>query len=136
MKLLFTLLIPISIALFTIAGCYTILKHPAVQEDYTAQDYQHDCVSCHSDYREYPYGYFYGDYPDYWWSTPRWGHYYAYPWWWDHYWYDNNGAGDNDNETTDRSQEGEKAVRRDDLRPPYSTSSGVSTIHRGQTIPS
>lgn len=105
-----------------LSGCYTILKHPAAEENYTSHDYQADCVSCHADYNEYPYGYFYGQYPDYWWTTPRWGRYYAYPWWWDNYWYDasyDHSREQQNNNLSVRSAHGEKAVRRDVLRPPY-----------------
>ena len=130
MRKAFTLLIPLSIILLSAVGCYTILKHPSVDENYASSDYQHNCVSCHPDYQNYPYGYFYGDYPNYWWSTPRWGHYYAYPWWWDYYWYDtNNDNGGDGGETQERPQ-GEKAVRRDALRPPYTTENVIPTFHR------
>ena len=131
MRKFFTLLIPLCIAILTLAGCYTILKHPEVQENYTSTDYQHDCVRCHADYQEYPYGYFYGDYPDYWWSAPRWGHYYAYPWWWDNYWYDQEDIDHSQQDNSPRPDAGEKAVRRNSLRPPYSTelqSPGVPSI--------
>lgn len=120
-------LITLSITIIFIAllasGCYTILQHPASEVNYSAEDYQADCLQCHSDYHEYPYGYFYGHYPDYWWSTPRWGQYYAYPWWWDNYWYDNSyrhSQSYSDDEPSPRSTRGKKVERRDALRPPYS----------------
>ena len=118
------------IALLT-SGCYTILQHPASEINYTSEDYQTDCLKCHSDYNEYPYGYFYGQYPDYWWSSPRWGRYYAYPWWWDNYWYKGNYKhtqeyGDDD--LSPRSTRGKKVERRDTLRPPYTV--GTSTLSR------
>ncbi len=139
MRKIITLLIPLSIILLSAAGCYTILKHPDVNENYTSTDYQQDCVSCHQDYHSYPYGYFYGTYPDYWWSSPRYGHYYAYPWWWDYYWYDSgnrSGQGDNnsDNNEIERPQ-GEKAVRRDALRPPYSGGPTRAIYHTGESAP-
>lgn len=40
-----------------IPGCYTILQHPASETNYTAEDYQSDCLGCHAEYHEYPYGY-------------------------------------------------------------------------------
>lgn len=120
-------LIIISITIVLIAllttGCYTILQHPASEVNYTSEDYQADCLGCHTDYHEYPYGYFYGEYPDYWWSTPRWGQYYAYPWWWDNYWYDDSYRQTrdyHDDEPSPRSTRGKKVERRDTLRPPYS----------------
>lgn len=127
-------LITLSITLLLIAlmtsGCYTILQHPASEVNYSSHDYQADCLGCHSDYHEYPYGYFYGQYPDYWWSTPRWGQYYAYPWWWDNYWYDNSHQQtqyDSD-DPSPRSTRGKKVVRRETLRPPYST--GTTNLNR------
>ncbi len=82
-------LITLALAIIILtSGCYTILQHPDSEAHYVAEDYQADCLGCHTEYHEYPYGYFYGNYPDYWWSNPRWGQYYAYPWWWDNYWYD------------------------------------------------
>ncbi len=121
----------VSILLLLISGCYTILQHPAAEENYDADDYRADCLGCHTDYHEYPYGYFYGNYPNFWWSTPRWGHYYAYPWWWDNYWYDGsriNSDINDDDEYSPRSSSGEKVVRRDALRPPYTM--GVTPITR------
>jgi hypothetical protein len=112
------------------AGCYTVLQHPGVEETYSGEDYQADCLGCHPDYHEYPYGYFYGTYPDYWWSSPRWGHYYAYPWWWDYYWYPRREYHDDSDEFVPRSTRGKKAVRRESLRPPYST--GTTTIRRSE----
>ncbi len=105
-------------------GCYTILSHPTVQGEeaenveQTGQYYRENCTDCHSDYHQYPYGFYYGYYPDYYWSNPRMGHYYAYPWWWDNYW------GNNNNENTYNGgasvpESAEKAERRGGLEPPY-----------------
>ncbi|MCP4632837.1 MAG: hypothetical protein GY855_07905 [candidate division Zixibacteria bacterium] len=108
------------------SGCYTILQHPDSEINYTAEDYQTDCLECHAEYHEYPYGYFYGQYPDYWWSSPRWGRYYAYPWWWDNYWYEGNyqhSEYEVDDEPSPRSTRGKKVERRSSLRPPYTTGS-------------
>ena len=100
-------------------GCYTVLTHPRVQGEeeetieHTGAYYREHCTDCHGDYHSYPYGYYYGFYPDYYWSNPRWGHYYAYPWWWDRYWWDD----DDDAEYVPISDE--KADRRRGLEPPY-----------------
>ncbi len=128
MNKFFTLLFLFGVLTFSFGGCYTILVHPDTGEGYTSRDYQDACVDCHTDYNEYPYGYFYGDhYPDYWWSAPRFGHYYAYPWWWDYYWSPSEGyygeddnGGDNGN-FVPRTSTGQKAVRRGSgsMRPPY-----------------
>jgi hypothetical protein len=83
---------------FVIAGggCYTIIKHPKVDlVEHDNQYYQKQCLDCHQDYHEFPYGYGYGDVPSYWQDYGRWGSYYAYPWWWENYWWD-VGAGEND----------------------------------------
>jgi len=117
---------PIAVALtFLLVGCYTILKHPITSEEGPSsqiahQEYYRDrCLDCHEDYATYPYGFFYGNYPEYYFDYPRWGHYYAYPWWWDHYWYDNseNTAASDDGLSVPES--GTKASRRGGLRPPY-----------------
>ncbi|KPK77260.1 MAG: hypothetical protein AMJ89_02740, partial [candidate division Zixibacteria bacterium SM23_73] len=81
--------------------------------EHTGSYYREHCTDCHGDYHSYPYGYYYGFYPDYYWSNPRWGHYYAYPWWWDRYWWDY----DDDAEYVPPSEE--KAERRRGLEPPY-----------------
>ncbi len=123
MSKLITLSLAIFLLTLLISGCYTILRHPASETNYAAEDYQANCLGCHSDYHEYPYGYFYGDYPDYWWSSPRWGRYYAYPWWWDNYWYDGSNRHTPDyseDEISPRSTRGKKVERRQTLRPPYS----------------
>ncbi len=131
MSKIITLTLSIIFLTLMISGCYTILQHPASETNYTAEDYQADCLGCHADYHEYPYGYFYGNYPDYWWSNPRWGQYYAYPWWWDNYWYDNNNQHTQkieDDSPSLRSTSGKKVERRDTLRPPYSV--GTTNISR------
>ena len=133
MRRFLTWLFPLATVAIVCMGCYTVLVHPGTEENYTSHDYQQNCTDCHSDYHEYPYGYFYGDYPDYWWDTPRYGHYYAYPWWWDYYWYtekphrqnitDNGG-----DEAPDVRGEGKKIERRQTLRPPYTDD--IPTISR------
>ncbi|MBN2226753.1 MAG: hypothetical protein JW763_05265 [candidate division Zixibacteria bacterium] len=136
MRMMLKILLPLGMLMVMTAGCYTVIMHPVSDEDYTQHDYQQDCLSCHPDYHEYPYGYFYGNYPDYWWDTPRYGHYYAYPWWWDHYWYRGGGqvnTGDNDDTGSPRSEEAMKASRRDALRPPYTTGAMPTAITRGTT---
>jgi len=135
MRTILKILLPLGILCIMTAGCYTVIMHPVSEENYTQHDYQQDCLSCHPDYHEYPYGYFYGDYPDYWWDTPRWGRYYAYPWWWDNYWYNGNYVDNGTiNDDSPRSDEALKASRRDVLRPPYS--SGMpTTIGRDGTSP-
>lgn len=115
-------------------GCYTVLNHPGAgsEEGVAAHNYQQDCLDCHSDYHEYPYGYFYSDYPDYWWDSPRYGKYYAYPWWWDYYWSTEKSSArvvsDDSEDTPSVRPEGKKVSRRDNLRPPYS--SGIPSIGR------
>ncbi|RKX23419.1 MAG: hypothetical protein DRP51_00400 [Candidatus Zixiibacteriota bacterium] len=131
MSRLFFISIAICFLALLTSGCYTILQHPSSEANYTAENYQADCLECHADYHEYPYGYFYGQYPDYWWSTPRWGRYYAYPWWWDNYWYDGSYRHTrdySDDEPSPRSTRGKKVERRDVLRPPYSV--GTTNLSR------
>ncbi len=135
---------PIAVALtFLLVGCYTILKHPITSEEGPSsqiahQEYYRDrCLDCHEDYATYPYGFFYGNYPEYYFDYPRWGHYYAYPWWWDHYWYDNSDDVDvtaSDGELS-VPESGTKASRRGGLLPPYVGGSpaiptGTSTYRR------
>jgi len=75
-----------------ILGCYTVLTHPGVEgeeeEHYSGTYYRQNCTDCHTDYHQYPFGYYYGYSPDYYWENQRWGHYYNYPWWWEWYWWD------------------------------------------------
>ncbi len=75
-----------------ILGCYTVLTHPSVEgeeeEHYSGAYYRQNCTDCHVDYHQYPFGYYYGYSPDYYWENQRWGHYYNYPWWWEWYWWD------------------------------------------------
>jgi len=139
MQKFYTLLFLFTVLTFSFGGCYTVLIHPETEEGYTSRDYQEACIDCHSDYNEYPYGYFYGvHYPDHWWSTPRFGHYYAYPWWWDYYWSPSGGYqgdyGDGDN-FVPRTSSGEKATRRGSgsMRPPYTQdpSNTIPNITRG-----
>ncbi len=78
-------LIPLTFTLAAlIPGCYTILIHPSDDGEYRAAQTS-DCVRCHGDYDEYPYGYYYSPAPSYWWEHTDYAHYYAYPWWWSYY---------------------------------------------------
>lgn len=121
---------PIVVAVsFLVVGCYTILKHPITADGVNAEEASHQefyrgqCLDCHQDYASYPYGFFYGEYPDYYFEYPRWGHYYAYPWWWDKLWYENNGdesAADAWNsDAGGEIQDGVKSPRRGGMVPPY-----------------
>jgi len=119
------LLIPAAVVLALLApGCYTIVKHPAGDGDYQAAQTS-DCVRCHSDYHEYPYGYYYGPYPSYWWEYSRYGYYYAYPWWWSYYDYPYmDGDYDySDQSPSDRDTKfGRHGLDTGPARPPHSTS--------------
>ena len=113
-------------SVITIHGCYTIIKHPSLLEADQTQtgdgEYDHsqsdrNCVSCHQDYHQYPYGYYYSYYPDFYWSYPRFGEYYAYPWWWNYYYeggYGNGGQGNGGVAT-----QGTKPPMRRGMEPPY-----------------
>jgi hypothetical protein len=108
------------VVVFALIGCYTILQHPITSQegpepaDHSQEYYRQNCLSCHEDYAEYPYGYFYGVYPEYYFEYPRWGYYYAYPWWWENHWYDGTGIDD-----TEDATEGPRTGRRGSLTPPY-----------------
>jgi hypothetical protein len=121
------LVVLLIIAAIFLLGCYTVLTHPTVEgeeeEHYTGIYYRENCTDCHVDYHQYPYGYYYGYSPDYYWESPRWGHYYNYPWWWEWYWSD---YWDDDAESIPRDiEKGER--RRSSLAPPYSGATGVRT---------
>lgn len=127
---------PLIVALtFLLVGCYTILRHPITSEegpDHSSADseqashqeyYRGQCLDCHQDYASYPYGFFYGVYPDYYFEYPRIGYYYAYPWWWDRLWYENadptGQMGVNGEPGEDSLSSSRKASRRGGLIPPY-----------------
>lgn len=65
-------------------GCYTVVSHPKDERGYRASQ-STDCTRCHTNFDEYPYGYYYAPYPDHWWTYEKYGLYYAYPWWWSYY---------------------------------------------------
>jgi len=70
-------------------GCYTIIKHPKLNyADHDHSYYHKQCMDCHQDYYNFPYGYGYSDIPFYWGDYHNWGSYYTYPWWWESYWWD------------------------------------------------
>ena len=92
----------------SIAGCYTMLSHPAVIEDTEmsdanndnseepmAVDYSHDCLQCHSTQNQVFINRFYNHYYDqghpvssyYWDNAPRSQYYYGSPWWLSDYYY-------------------------------------------------
>jgi len=125
-RLVFAILSLIIAGIF-LYGCYTVLTHPTVggeeEEAYSGRDYREHCTDCHIDYHNYPYGYYYGYSPDYYWHSPRWGHYYNYPWWWDWYWWDYFWYDDGDYVRED-VEKGERRRRKETLAPPYSDDLG------------
>jgi len=111
--------------LFGVVGCYTILQHPITENEgpertesdvHSQEYYRQNCLDCHADYATYPYGYFYGFYPEYYFENPRWGYYYAYPWWWDHGWYSQDAEAGPDSLGAVGTT---KAERRGGMVPPY-----------------
>lgn len=129
-QILIAVVIAIALAITSI-GCYTIIRHPSMDtmtevspEATTQAGYNHspgdyDCVSCHRDYAEYPYGFYYNPLPEYYWEYPRWGDYYAYPWWWDDYWY--NSSGSPSSVVIDTVDKIARPERQRGLPPPYVT---------------
>jgi hypothetical protein len=118
--------------LFSFAGCYTILKHPAGSDEghqYSQEYYRENCLDCHPDYHEYPYGYYHGYYPEYYFDNPRWGRYYVYPWWWDHYWYDSGDDYYEDDLAPGDAHDKASHGQRGRMIPPYSIP-GTSTFQR------
>jgi hypothetical protein len=126
MKRLLYLLVPIAILLALIGpGCYTIIQHPAGYDGARASQTS-DCVSCHADYQQFPYGYYYSPYPSFWWDYPSYSSYYAYPWWWTYYQNvsSDQGSGGNSDDQETSADRGTKFDRRAGhglpLPPPYS----------------
>ena len=77
--------------LIIVQGCYTIIKHPKVnQADHSVEYYGNNCMDCHNEITEYPYGYGYSSFPGYWEDYHNYGLYYTFPWWWESYWWDIN----------------------------------------------
>ncbi len=92
-------MIPLLIVLsFLLAGCYTMLKHPQIEqeESHTGANVQpaRSCTDCHSEMHAdvYYHDPFYR-YDPFWMRRPfysrsyysRWHYYRSYPWWWDRY---------------------------------------------------
>jgi hypothetical protein len=120
MKRTLRLLLPLTLlAAVMWPGCYTVLMHPTDDDGYRASQVS-DCTRCHPDYGQYPYGHYYSPYPDYWWSYPRYGDYYANPWWWSYYDYPaGNDEGGGMSSGEDEADRGTKFDRREAPAPPY-----------------
>jgi len=84
-----------AVLLVSLAGCYTVLRHPTGNDLTSGGDYTHmdvgyspqgyrTCADCHSDADYYHPYYRYGS------SHYRWNDYYGSPWWYDNdsWWYD------------------------------------------------
>lgn len=85
MKRVLYLLIPLAFLMAVIApGCYTMITHPS-DEGSARVDHTSDCVRCHFEFDDFPYGYYYSPYPEFWWDHPDYVYYFAYPWWWEHF---------------------------------------------------
>ncbi|MGQ9602941.1 MAG: hypothetical protein ACUVUU_01880 [bacterium] len=68
-----------------IAGCYTVIVHPRVEDTDGSSYRTRYCSDCHASADFY---YWHWPYYDRWyWSYPHWRSYYCYPWWWNDYWY-------------------------------------------------
>lgn len=105
-------------ALFTmvLSGCYTLLKHPTLQNDQQRRnslgeveniEYRSDCIQCHVNSSDYyneslSYGHYYNK------SSSRWLYYYDSPWWVQPYYYGSS-AGES-NETPNPRQFGRRGV--------------------------
>nr|MBN2277913.1 hypothetical protein [candidate division Zixibacteria bacterium] len=117
------LLISVVVIMFLSSGCYTVLRPteeiPSGQEQYGEDE----------GYNEY-YGYSHYYYPGYWSLYPRWGHYYATPWWWEYEYY--NDGNEYDADGSPRSSHGQKANRIDAGWQPNS-GSGTTSITRGSS---
>ena len=61
-------------AAVSLAGCYTLLKHPTTDDGYAHDDFSR-CADCHDGYHHF--NQYEPLYPDLWWD------YYALPWWYD-----------------------------------------------------
>lgn len=82
-----TVLLLAMAAATALAGCYTVLKHPATSLVADGGEGERDCYSCHGPGgAAQPYDPLaaptFDYYPDDWYG------YYAYPWWWREYWHD------------------------------------------------
>ncbi len=118
MKRTLRLLLPLTIlAAILWPGCYTVLMHPTDDEGYRASQVS-DCTRCHPDYGEYPYGHYYSPYPDYWWAYPRYGEYFANPWWWSYYEYPSTGNDGGGASAGDEAHGRTKFDRREAYYPP------------------
>jgi hypothetical protein len=77
-----------------LAGCYTMLQHPATSATMTEGYSRRHCSDCHGSadyyYWHYPYAFNWS------WDSRYYRSYYYDPWWWNDYWYccdDDNGGG-------------------------------------------
>lgn len=134
-QLIIAITIAIALAITSI-GCYTIIRHPSMdaqqyeessaaeETGYTHSSDDRDCVRCHQDFAQYPYGHYYEYYPEYYWDYPKWGDYYAYPWWWDGYWYSGRGTG----VAVDTVDKIARPDRQRGIVPPYSNGTGTNNL--------
>jgi len=78
--------------LVSLAGCYTVLRHPTGNDVMAGTDYDHgrlgydshgyrSCADCHADAAYYHPYYRYGS------SHYRWNDYYGSPWWYENDWW-------------------------------------------------
>jgi hypothetical protein len=94
--------ISLIIVLMIAAGCYTVISHPGEEDGFVDRSGDYDNYS-----EDYGYTHFY--YPGYWTVHPRWGRFYATPWWWDYYdYYETEYY--NDDADSPRPAQGERAV--------------------------
>lgn len=81
----FLLLVAVAALLVSLAGCYTVLRHPTGSEvtadsGHSSYGYR-SCADCHADAAYYHPYYRYGS------SHYRWNGYYGSPWWYDDWWW-------------------------------------------------
>jgi hypothetical protein len=106
MKRYFVFLLSLFFIIPFLTGCYTVLSHPGGEEKIIGSSAEGDETQ---DYHEV-YGYSQYYYPHYWSVYPRWGHYYAAPWWYDYNWGDNESRYNDDDVRSPRPSTAEPAV--------------------------
>lgn len=102
-------------------GCYTVLRNSNDEQP----------ISDYGDNYNEDYGYSQYYYPSYWTLSPRWGRYYAVPWWWDYDYYQDTRPIYYEDDGSTRSSGGEKATPATRYQEPYTT--GTPGVSRGGT---
>ncbi len=142
MKIKYCLIITAIFSLILMTGCYTLLKHPTLQNDSRQSNsfgevepvqYRSDCIQCHVSSEDYynstlSYGHYYQQ------SSDRWLFYYDSPWWVQPFYYGGSSATEGSGQTVNPRKFGRRGVTNTDAAAQTSGSAAAASAAGASSV--